>query len=615
MSGSKKMTLRVQSSEGTNRVEVLYSDVTAKLFERVYETFHLNTFGFSLHKDRAHKEEIISSKSRQLREYGLQHGDMIYMSPVNGAVLFDQPSTSIETNKSFGMETEPSTSSASLVPSKGLKKQNVPQEDEIDLQLYQMPGNIQRQRDEKLCRHNSKGCCVHCSPLEPWDENYLKEHNIKHISFHSYLRKMTSGKFISLDELSCKIKPGCKEHPPWPRGICSTCQPGAVTLNRQPYRHVDNVLLEHAAPVDRFLAYWRATGHQRIGFLYGQYESHPDVPLGIRSRVAAIYEPPQECSRDHIALAPDDKEQLLNEIAARLGLRRVGWVFTDLMPLDLAAGTVKKVRGMDTHFLSAQECIMAGHYQNQHPNACRHASSGYFGSKFVTVCVTGDSENQIHLEGYQVSGQCAALVRDDILVPTRDAPDLGYIRDCTPQQYVPDVYYKERDEYGNDVGVSAKRLPVAYLLVDVPCGVAPGTSQPRFSPGATFPPANRPLQNHLQSLKGLHEHIQNSPSFLEAMSDLHVLLYLATNDALPLTIEQLEPLLQAVRTRDEDAAESWRNEGHVATLLQLAACDHNSPAANSSSDSGVWTCQLCTFHNAAPLDSCEMCAMPRNNAM
>ncbi|CAH2264712.1 jg2593 [Pararge aegeria aegeria] len=85
---------------------------------------------------------------------------------------------------------------------------------------------------------------------------------------------------------------------------------------------------------------------------------------------------------------------------------------------------------------------MAGHFQNQRPNACRHASSGAFGSKFVTVCVTGDSNNQIHLEGYQVSGQCQALVRDGILLPTRDAPELGYIRDCSPQQYVPDVYYK-----------------------------------------------------------------------------------------------------------------------------------------------------------------------------
>lgn len=32
---------------------------------------------------------------------------------------------------------------------------------------------------------------------------------------------------------------------------------------------------------------------------------------------------------------------------------------------------------------------MAGYFQNLHPNPCRYASNGYFGSKFVTVCVTG----------------------------------------------------------------------------------------------------------------------------------------------------------------------------------------------------------------------------------
>lgn len=99
-------------------------------------------------------------------------------------------------------------------------------------------------------------------------------------------------------------------------------------------------------------------------------------------------------------------------------------------------------RGVDTHFLSAQECITAGHYQNLHPSACRHAASGYFGSKFVTVCVSGDSSEQVHLEGYQVSGQCGALVRDRVLLPTRDAPDLAYVRDSSEHQYVPDVYYK-----------------------------------------------------------------------------------------------------------------------------------------------------------------------------
>lgn len=89
-------TLRVQSSEGTARVEVVDTDVTAQLFERVYEALRLTTFGFALHKDRQRKEEIVSSKSRQLRDCGLRHGDMLYLSPVNGAVLFDQPTTSAE---------------------------------------------------------------------------------------------------------------------------------------------------------------------------------------------------------------------------------------------------------------------------------------------------------------------------------------------------------------------------------------------------------------------------------------------------------------------------------------------------------------------------------------
>lgn len=63
------------------------------------------------------------------------------------------------------------------------------------------------------------------------------------------------------------------------------------------------------------------------------------------------------------------------------------------MSEDAAAGTVKSIRGIDTHFLTAQECILAGHLQNQHPNVSKYASNGVFGSKFVTICVTGMCEN------------------------------------------------------------------------------------------------------------------------------------------------------------------------------------------------------------------------------
>ncbi len=80
----------------------------------------------------------------------------------------------------------------------------------------------------------------------------------------------------------------------------------------------------------------------------------------------------------------------INQIASGLGLRPVGWIFTDLVPLDVSTGTVKNFRGnINSHFLSAEECIMAAELQARHPNACRLSPDGHFGSKFVTVVVTG----------------------------------------------------------------------------------------------------------------------------------------------------------------------------------------------------------------------------------
>lgn len=64
-------------------------------------------------------------------------------------------------------------------------------------------------------------------------------------------------------------------------------------LFSQKYRHVDNIMFENHTIADRFLDFWRKTGNQRMGYLYGKYTEHKDIPLGIRAEVAAIYEPPQ----------------------------------------------------------------------------------------------------------------------------------------------------------------------------------------------------------------------------------------------------------------------------------------------------------------------------------
>uniref|UniRef100_A0A182SAI0 Nuclear protein localization protein 4 homolog n=1 Tax=Anopheles maculatus TaxID=74869 RepID=A0A182SAI0_9DIPT len=454
MSKSNKIVLRIQSADGTKRIETEQTVTTKGLYELVKAACGFDHYDFALYRERNYTKEIVSSGSQEVKDIGLKHGDIVYLRLVEGPSTSKAAERSASANSlasshssslssaTFSREATPSTSSK---PSTAATEIAV-LEDPVDLELYKQDGRIKRNRDEKLCRHNSNGCCVHCSPLEPWDENYLKEQKIKHFSFHSYLKKLTSGaargKFVALEDLNCKIKSGCRDHPPWPKGICSKCQPSAITLNRQPYRHVDNVMFENTGIVERFLNYWRTSGHQRIGFLFGKYELHPDVPLGIRARVAAIYEPPQESNRDSIRLLDDPHDADVDELARLLGLQRVGWIFTDLLSENLASGTVKHVRNIKTHFLTAQECILAGNLQNKYPNRCKDSSNGYFGSKFVTVCVTGDEKKQVHMEGYAVSAQCMALVRDNCLIPTKDAPELGYIRESSDKQYVPDVYYK-----------------------------------------------------------------------------------------------------------------------------------------------------------------------------
>lgn len=63
------------------------------------------------------------------------------------------------------------------------------------------------------------------------------------------------------------------------------------------------------------------------------------------------------------------------------------------------------------------------------------------------MLLTGDEKCQVHMEGYSVSNQCMALVRDNCLVPTKDVPELGFVRESSDKQYVPDVYYKVSEKY------------------------------------------------------------------------------------------------------------------------------------------------------------------------
>lgn len=99
----------------------------------------------------------------------------------------------------------------------------------------------------------------------------------------------------------------------------------------------------------------------------------------------------QDTSKDSINFnLSDEKLDTVHQLAASLGLKCVGWIFTDLIPEDVSKGTVKYLRGIHSYFMSAQECITAAYFQNTFPNPCRLSpKTGFFGSKFATVIVTG----------------------------------------------------------------------------------------------------------------------------------------------------------------------------------------------------------------------------------
>ncbi|NXV65747.1 NPL4 protein, partial [Molothrus ater] len=603
--------IRVQSPEGVKRITATKRETVGTFLKKVAKEFGFRNNGFSVYTNRNRTGEITAAQNKSLNLLKIKHGDMLFLYPSSPA----------------GSSSETMDTSVSQNSRPGGAPQVV--EDEIDQYLIKQDGKIYRNRDQQLCRHGPLGKCVHCVPLEPFDEDYLNhlEPPVKHMSFHAYIRKLTGGadkgKFVALENISCKIKSGCEGHPPWPEGICTKCQPSAITLNRQKYRHVDNIMFENHTIADRFLDFWRKTGNQHLGYLYGRYTEHKDIPLGIRAEVAAIYEPPQIGTQNSLEILEDPKAEVVDEIAAKLGLRKVGWIFTDLVSEDTRKGTVRYSRNKDTYFLSAEECITAGNFQNQQPNICRLSPDGHFGSKFVTVVATGGPDNQVHFEGYQVSNQCMALVRDECLLPCRDAPELGYAKESSSEQYVPDVFYKDIDKFGNEITQLARPLPVEYLIIDITT-TFPKDPVYTFSISQNpFPIENRDVLGETQDFHSLATYLsQNTSSiFLDIISDFHLLLFLVTNEVMPLR-DSISLLLEAVRTKNEELAQTWKKSEQWATIEQLCSTvgvplpglqEYGAMGGSSHAvAAAMWPCQHCTFMNQPGTDHCEMCSLPRS---
>ncbi|KAJ1943804.1 nuclear protein localization protein 4, partial [Linderina pennispora] len=538
-----------------------------------------------LTQDAAGKQ-IMAEFELTMSQLGLKHGDMLYARIAASARPSAEPSAQ-----------EPADTASVFF-----------QQDEVDSQLEKDDGKIKRKRDGNFCKHGDKGMCEYCWPLEPFDDGYLAQHKIKHMSFHAYLRKTLVDQKITgdishgppanmplpLEDPDFGVKADCKSgHAPWPEGICTKCQPSAITLMRQRFRMVDHVEFAHQELVERLLAFWRATRCQRFGYLLGHYERYTEVPLGVKAVVEAVYEPKQAWDVDGIKLPLESEEHTQEmeraaEAATACGLQIVGMVFTDLEPAD-EAGKVLFRRHGNSYFLTSLECRLAAYMQNKYPSRCRWARGGHFGSKFVTVCISGNQDQDVEMTAWQVSSQAMAMQKADLVVPS-SVPSKLCVLEATKTRYVPDIFYKYTNEYNLPVTANAKpAFPIEYLLVNLTYGF-PKQPMAKFRRPEPFPIENREHMHEVQTPALLRSRIQEAvadPAKIAAvLSDFHLLVYLVSLDIF--SKDELKTLGR-IATDPEYATEGMQHlqtaSGWQTLSMMLEAAEAAGPAPSTSASS------------------------------
>jgi hypothetical protein len=284
--------------------------------------------------------------------------------------------------------------------------------------------------------------------IAPWDimnHEPWKTMALPHLAFHAWARS-PKAKFDNVVYRTAK-DPNEKE---W-----SIKNIQEIKIERQPFRHVDNVLFEHTMIGENFIKAWRDTGLQHYGFLYGRYVKDEKIPLGITCLISCIFTP--SCWRP---MAEDELTRADNFAAKFFGLKRVGWIWS-------ALGPQKSANRQENNPLISNEIYYMSKYQQEFPNLSRKSESGQFGSKFVSVLAFDTKEGQPHLRSFQLSNQASQLVHYRNIKVSNKHHNTFYINKSNEKWEFPSILYNETTGEEGDRKTVEKKAEGHYLPADV----------------------------------------------------------------------------------------------------------------------------------------------------
>lgn len=239
------MILRFQSRNGQFRLTVEPDTDIASVLPQVVDKLPAGTIPSSVtispKPHGADSRPIEALKGVTFSKIGLTHGAQVFLDFKEEAPETNGNSPSASRLNGKEVSKEEGVSSIPMPAGDAAKLIKNPWEtvkqSALDDRLDQLDGKIHRKKDEKMCRHGLKGMCDYCMPIEPYNKEYLDENKIKHVSYHSYLRKLNQGKnkydsgssyMPPLTEPYYRVNPNCPSgHKPFP-GV------SAQNANHQP---------------------------------------------------------------------------------------------------------------------------------------------------------------------------------------------------------------------------------------------------------------------------------------------------------------------------------------------------------------------------------------------